>query len=166
MNVSRLGFVYSGVLSVLAWGAAASDTFAQGCACGGNSAQGASNESAMSQMSEADMLLNEADNPAEIFNLTVVVPDKAIVAVNGEPTFTTGNVRNYIVRGLKPGKFYNYKIEGLLKNASGAEYAAKEEFTFKAGDSKQIVLNLRRRVRTPPPPPAPLLPGLAAAAPK
>ncbi len=164
MNMSRFGFVCSGILSALAWSAVASDTFAQ-CACGG-SGQGMAYESAMSQTSEADMLLDEPDNPAEIFNLTVVVQDKAIVAVNGEPTTTTGTVRNYIVRGLKPSKSYKYTVEGLLKNASGSEYYAKEEFNFKAGETKQVVLNLRRRVRTPPPtaPPAPIAPAPIAPA--
>ncbi len=160
MNMSRFGFVCSGILSALAWSAVASDTFAQ-CACNGGG-QGISSESAMSHASEADMLLDEPDNPAEIFNLTVVVQDKAIVTVNGEPTSTTGTVRNYIVRGLKPGKSYKYVVEGLLKNATGAEYYAKDEFNFKAGETKQVVLNLRRRVRTPPPvSPGPALPVVA-----
>ena len=158
MNMSRLGFVYSGVLSAFAWGATASDTFAQGCACGGNAAQGVVYESSAGAMSEADALLQETDNPAEIFNLTVVVQDKAIVIVNGEPTFTTGTVRNYIVRGLKPGKSYKFVVVGLFKNPTGAEYKATEEFTIKAGDSKQVVLNLRRINRTPPPPAPPGFP--------
>lgn len=166
MNMSRLGFVYSGVLSAFAWGAVASDTFAQ-CACGGNGAQGVIYESAAGSMSESDALLQETDNPAEIFNLTVVVQDKAIVIVNGEPTFTTGSVRNYIVRGLKPGKSYKFVVEGLFKNPTGAEYAAKEDFTIKAGESKQVVLHLRRKNRTPPPPvllvlPPPVAPAAAA----
>ena len=154
MNMSRFGSVCGGILSALAWSAVSSDTFAQ-CACNGGN-QGMVFESAMSQTSEADMLLDEPDNPAEIFNLTVVVQDKAIVLVNDEPTATTGTVRNYIVRGLKPGKSYKYKVEGLLKNAAGAEYYAKEEFNFKAGETKQVVLNLRRRVRTPLPPAPPV----------
>lgn len=163
MNMSRLSFVYSGVLSALAWGAVASDTFGQGCACGGNAAQGFVYESAAGQMSEADALLQEIDDPSQIFNLTVVVQDKAIVTVNGEPTFTTGSVRNYIVRGLKPGKSYKFVVEGLFKNPTGAEYAAKEEFTIKAGESKQVVLNLRRKNRTPPPPVLLVLPPPAVA---
>ena len=166
MNMSRLGFVCSGVLSAFAWGAFASDTFAQGCACGRNAAQGIAYESAAGQMSESDLLLQETDNPEEIFNLTVVVQDKALVIVNGEPTFTTGSVRNYIVRGLKPGKSYKFVVAGLFKNPTGAEYAAKEEFTIKAGESKQVVLNLRRINRTPPPPAQPGMPPAAAPAAK
>lgn len=102
-----------------------------------------------------EALLDNVDNPAEMINFTVVVPEKAIVSFNGEPTFTKGSVRNYVVRGLKAGKTYKFDVTGLLVNEFGAEYAAKEEVKVAAGETKQVVLQLRRQKRTPPPP-APL----------
>ena len=166
MNMSKLKFVSSGVLSVLVLGAVASDSFAQ-CACRGGSSQEGSYDSAMSQTAEAEMLLRQVDNPEEMFNLTVIVQDKAIVIVNGEPTYTTGAFRNYVVRKLTPGKTYKFEVIGIFKNETGAEFAAKEDITFKAGESKQVVLNLHRIKRTPPPPgpPAPPAPAPAAPAP-
>ncbi|MEQ1831052.1 MAG: hypothetical protein ABL921_34210, partial [Pirellula sp.] len=108
-----------------------------------------------------DALLEESDDPAKIVNLTVVVHEKAIVSVNGEPTVTMGTVRPYIVRGLKPGKTYKFEIQGLVRQPKGDVYVAKETITLKAGESKQVVLNVRRANRSeypppPPPPPAPM----------
>ena len=123
-------------------------------------------ESSLPPISEADALLSEIDNPAQLINLTVIVHEKAIVSINGEPTFTMGNTRPYIVRGLQVGKSYKFEIEGVLKNESGAEYAAKETVTLKAGDpTKQVVLQLRRRNRTKPPVPPPTDPKAAQPAP-
>ena len=98
-----------------------------------------------------DALLYEPDNPAEVIHLTVIVQEKAIVSVNGEPTATMGTVRPYIVRGLEAGKKYKFEVEGVFKTETGAEYAAKESVTVVAGSSQQVVLQLRRRNRPKPP---------------
>ena len=161
--------VCGGLLSALAWSASTSIAHAQGiCHCNqASNAQGMVYESGAIEsapMNEADALLAEVDNPAELINLTVIVQDKAIVSINGEPTVTMGTSRPYIVRGLKAGKTYKFEIEGLLKNESGAEYAAKESVTLKAGESKQVVLHLRRRIRAKPPVPPMFDPRFAAPA--
>lgn len=113
-----------------------------------------------------DALLDETDDPGRTINLSVVVHDKAIVIINGEPTFTKGNYRPYIVRGLVAGKKYKFDVEGIFVNETGAVYAAKETVTIDAGGSQQLVLHLRRRNRPPPPPPGVLVlpPALAPAA--
>lgn len=109
-------------------------------------------------------LLREVDNPAEIINLLVVVDEKALITINDEPTYTKGNARPYIVRGLKPGKKYSFEIKALVKSPNGAEYGAKEKVELTAGDSKQVVLHVRRQKRTPPPAPvAPVAPVIPAA---
>ena len=112
-----------------------------------------------------DALLDESDDPGKTINLTVVVHDKAIVTINGEPTFTMGTSRPYIVRGLVNGKKYKFVVEGLFKNETGAEYFATETVTIDAGGSQQVVLQLRRRNRPKPPvaPPAPAAPAPVAA---
>ncbi len=144
--------ICGGVVSVLAWSSSTSLALGQGgCACHRSGmGDGVVYESSTTPISEADALLAEVDNPAELINLTVIVHEKAIVSINGEPTFTMGTTRPYIVRGLKSGLSYKFEIKGLLKNESGAEYAAKETVTLKAGDpTKQVVLHLRRQNRTP-----------------
>lgn len=159
-----LRFACGVVLSSLTWTASATTTFAQ-CACAGSSQGiiygGAESDSTILGQ---EALLDNVDNPAEMINFTVVVPEKAIVSFNGEPTFTKGSVRNYVVRGLKPGKTYKFDVTALLVNEFGAEYAAKEEVKVLAGETKQVVLQLRRQKRTPPPP-APLMPPPVAPAP-
>ncbi|MDZ4848955.1 MAG: hypothetical protein SGI77_06655 [Pirellulaceae bacterium] len=114
---------------------------------------------------DAQSLLVEVDDPAKIVNLMVIVHEKAIVSVNGEPTVTMGTSRPYIVRGLEAGKKYKFEIVGVYQTEALAEYAAKETVTVEAGGTKQVVLHLRRRNRIipppvfllAPPPPAPVL---------
>ncbi len=98
-----------------------------------------------------DALLDEADDPGKTINLTVVVHDKAIVTINGEPTFTMGTYRPYIVRNLVNGKKYKFVVEGVFVNETGAVYAATETVVIEAGGSQQAVLHLRRRNRPKPP---------------
>jgi uncharacterized protein (TIGR03000 family) len=108
-----------------------------------------------------EALLDETDDPTKIVNLTVVVHDKALVIINGEPTVTMGTVRPYIVRGLKPGKTYKFQLEAVLRQPKGDVYVAKEAVEIKAGDSKQVVMHVRRANRVdypPPPPPPPAIP--------
>jgi len=161
--------ICGGVVSVLAWSSTTSLSFGQGsCPCPPSAmGNGMVYESSLPPVSEADALLAEVDNPAELINLTVIVHEKAIVLINGEPTFTMGTTRPYIVRGLQVGKSYKFEIEGVLKNESGAEYAAKREVLLKAGEASQpIVLHLRRRNRPKPSVLPPLDPRAALPAPE
>jgi uncharacterized protein (TIGR03000 family) len=155
--------ILGGLVSAFACSLIATPVNGQGCPCVSNFAtDGMIYESSGSPSSEADSLLQEIDNPAEMINLTVIVAEKAIVSINGEPTVTMGTSRPYIVRGLKEGKNYKFVVDGLVKNESGAEYAATETVTLKAGESKQVVLHLRRRNRKLIAPPAPVLPAPVA----
>ena len=153
MNASKLGLAFSGILTACLWNATLTSVNAQSCGCGGGDGGGASQgivyEAAMSPSKEAEMLLEEIDDPATLINLTVVVQEKAIVKINGEETYTKGTVRPYIVRGLKPGKEYNFVVVGLLKMENGAEFKAEESVKIKAGSQSQVVLKLRRKVREP-----------------
>jgi uncharacterized protein (TIGR03000 family) len=154
--------IHFAVLSTITWGGLVATSLAQNCPCG-NSMQGVMYESAMGPaegMPGPEALLETVDNPTEIINLTIVVPEKALIIVNKEPTFTTGTVRNYIVRGLKAGKTYKFEVEGILKNEFGAVYVAKEEVKVAAGASQQVVLHLRRKNR-PILPDAPAIPPIA-----
>lgn len=101
------------------------------------------------------LLIEGPEDPATLINLTVVVHDQAIVTVNGEETVTKGSVRPYIVRGLQPDKSYKFEIVGVVRQPKGDVYAAKETVTLKAGDSRQVVLKVRRANRADFPPPEP-----------
>ena len=109
--------------------------------------------------------LMEIDEPTKIINLAVICHEKAIVSINGEPTVTMGTRRPYIVRELTPGKTYKFEVEAVYKTEQGAEYADKEVVTLKAGESKEVVLHVRRRNRAKPPvvPTAAPVAGAAAA---
>jgi uncharacterized protein (TIGR03000 family) len=96
-------------------------------------------------------LLKEYDDPAKTLHLTVVVNDKAVVTINGEPTYTKGTVRQYVAKRLQPGKFYVFNIEALMKNEHGAEFSASESVTIEAGATKQVVLKVHRTKRQPAP---------------
>jgi uncharacterized protein (TIGR03000 family) len=143
--------------------------FGQGnCGCSGGISDGAGEiQYSMSGMQgasvDAEALLEEVDNPGEVVYLTVIVPEKAIVSINDEETYTTGTTRTYVAKGLKAGKEYTFRVKGLYKNESGAEYSKEEKVTVKAGESSQVVLHLRRTKRTPPAPLAPAVPPAAPA---
>ncbi len=110
---------------------------------------------------EAELI--EPDDPTKMINLTVVAPEKAKVIVNGEETFTKGVVRNYVVRGLKPGKSYKFEIVGEYTNEFKAVYRAKEVVNIPAGSSGRTVLHLHRVKR--PEEPKPPVAAAAVAAP-
>jgi len=153
-----LRFVYSIVLTTVGWNSSTMTLFAQ-CACPGSSqAMIYGTVDNGSSILGQEELLDNADKPEEIINFTVIVPEKAIVSFNGEPTFTKGSVRSFVVRGLKAGKTYKFDVTGLLVNEFGAEYAAKEEVKVAAGEVRQVVLQLRRQKRAPLPAPAPAFP--------
>ena len=98
--------------------------------------------------------LLEPDDPSKMINLTIVVPEKALVKVNGEPTFTKGVVRQYVVRGLKPGKKYKFVITAEYVNEHQAVYKAEKPVTLDSGSSERVVLPLHRVARPKPPEPA------------
>jgi uncharacterized protein (TIGR03000 family) len=95
--------------------------------------------------------LQEIDDPSKTINLRVIVHEKAVVTINGEPTTTKGTSRPYIVRNLVPNKQYRFKIEALVKQEDGAEYYSEKTETITAGNTKEVVLHVRRRKRQDPP---------------
>lgn len=108
--------------------------------------------------------LIEPDDPAKTINLTIVVPEKALVKVNNEPTFTKGVVRQYVIRGLKPGKKYKFVVQAEYVNEHQAVYKAEKTLTLDSGSSERVALPLHRVERPKPPAPGapPALPAAAA----
>jgi uncharacterized protein (TIGR03000 family) len=163
MKRSIQSLIWCGLASIAA--VVCSGPIASAQCCGNSASQEIIYEGApIASEPTAEELLDEIDDPSKIIHLTVIVKDEAVVKINGEETETKGTLRPYIVRGLTPGKSYKFTIEGLVTTKTGAEYFAKEEVVLKAGDNKQVVLQVRRRNRTPPPAPPAGAPPIAAAA--
>ena len=154
MNASLTRFFWSGVVAAGLIGVSTANAQAQGCGCV-NANQGLVYESGMPAEVSPESLLQVTDDQSKVINLTVVIQDKAIVFINDEETYTKGTVRPYIVRGLTPGKEYNFVIEGVFKNEQGAFFTAKESRKIKAGSQDTVVLKLSRvnRPKQPLPPP-------------
>jgi uncharacterized protein (TIGR03000 family) len=80
--------------------------------------------------------------------VSIWVPDGAKVFVNGYETKSTGNLRQYISYGLKPGFTYNYEVRAVItrdgqeveeihtaKLTAGQRTAVAFSFSPKAGAS-------------------------------
>ncbi|MCU0720358.1 MAG: hypothetical protein MUC83_11690 [Pirellula sp.] len=170
MNRALFRYLLSGFVSLGSVGLAI-PAFAQ-CGCSG----GVSHESVVYQSSDAayqiipESLLDDGqDDPMTVAHITVIVHEKAIVKVNGEETITTGTVRPYIVRNLKPGKTYKFDIRAELTQPKGDFYAADNSdkpLILKGGQSEQVVLKVRRVNRPVAPKPNPAIPTPAVAAAK
>jgi uncharacterized protein (TIGR03000 family) len=148
MNRALSRFFLSGVLSFGSVGLAI-PAFAQcGCATGMNNGSVVYQSSDLPYELSADALLDDSqEDPMSIANLRVIVHDKAIVKVNGEETITMGTARPYIVRGLKAGKSYKFDIVAVLRQPKGDVYVAKQEVILKGGESKEVVLKVKRANR-------------------
>lgn len=130
-------------------------------------AQSCCNSGAMGQpmiIGEAAPELSDYVDPMRVINLTIVVDPKAKVVVNGEPTYTEGTVRQYIVRDVEPGRKYQFVVIGTYVNEFEAVYQGKAVVNVSAGSSERVVINLRRVKRPPPVPVIPVLPMVQAPA--
>lgn len=163
MNRAASRFFLSGLLSFGFVGSAI-PAFAQcGCATGVDHGSVVYQSSEIGYEISADALLDDGlEDPMSMANIRVIVHDKAIVKVNGEETITMGTTRPYIVRGLKAGKSYKFDIVAVLKQPKGDVYTAKQEVILKGGESKEVVLKVRRANRAEFEP-KPVVPPVAAA---
>lgn len=124
---------------------------AQSCCNGGSMGMQWGEPAMLAEGVDPAAELIESFDPSKVINLTVVVPEKALVKVNGEPTFTKGTVRQYVVRGVEPGKKYKFVIEAEYVNEFQAVYKATKTLTLDAGGSDRVALPLRRVKRPDPP---------------
>ena len=70
--------------------------------------------------------------------LTVAVPAEAKIYVNGNRTSSTGAVREFVSRGLKPGKQYKFDIRAEIESAAGTTIVENKTVAVKAGDREQL----------------------------
>jgi uncharacterized protein (TIGR03000 family) len=83
--------------------------------------------------------------------LTVNVPEKAIVQVNGDPTISQGPTRYFVVRGLEPGRVYSFEIVAETANPAGVAMEEKKLVKLHAGSTEIVSLRpvKRKAVKVP-----------------
>ncbi len=69
--------------------------------------------------------------------LTVAVPESAKVWINGKPTSTPGDLRNFVSRKLQPGKNYRFKVRAVVVK-DGREVALSREVELRAGAKEKV----------------------------
>jgi uncharacterized protein (TIGR03000 family) len=72
--------------------------------------------------------------------LTIWVPEGAKVYVNGQLTKSTGNYRQFISYGLKPGFNYNYEVRAELV-LDGRVVEQSRSITLTAGSREGLAFN-------------------------
>lgn len=70
--------------------------------------------------------------------LTVAVPGDAKVFVNGKPTTSTGAVRQFVSRGLEPGKSYRFQLRAELASTDGEVMIEEKSMVVTAGEREQV----------------------------
>lgn len=85
--------------------------------------------------------------------LTVNVPEKAILKVNGDPTISVGPKRYFVIRNLEPGRSYKFKIVAETANAAGVAMEETKTVKLSAGSTGVVSLKPIRRKGDPGPTP-------------
>lgn len=94
---------------------------------------GASNTSQSNSLISA---VQHADDDAVY--LTVSLPTSARVLVNGKTTSSTGSVRQFVSRGLVPGKTYKFEVRAEMDAADGQVLTEEKTVVVNAGSQEQL----------------------------
>ena len=85
--------------------------------------------------------------------LTVAVPDDAVVTVNGHPTTSDGDVRQFMSRGLKDGYVYTYVVK-VTYDRDGEEQTESKSVKLRRGDTERLEFEAPKVKDTEEPKPA------------
>ncbi len=102
----------------------------------GSSLQGGS----LGTETNIDAVRYESTKPAieaDAAMLTVAVPTNAVVTVNGHPTTSDGNVRQFMSRGLKEGFVYTYVVD-VTYEVGGTEKKDSKSVKLRPGDEETV----------------------------
>lgn len=77
--------------------------------------------------------------------LTVEVPEKTILMINGDPTISQGTKRYFVVRGLEPEEEYKFDIVAETANAAGVEMMERKELVLETGAIETVALKPVKR---------------------
>lgn len=86
----------------------------------------------------ASSMLASSTTVNDSVNLTVSVPTAAKIYVNGNPTTSTGAVRQFVSHGLQSGKEYRFKLRAELETASGDTLTEEKDVVVGAGAFEHI----------------------------
>lgn len=70
--------------------------------------------------------------------LTVSLPANARIRVNGKTTTSTGSVRQFVSRGLIPGKTYKFEVQAELDTVDGQTLTEERTVMVNAGTQEQL----------------------------
>lgn len=93
---------------------------------------GASTDSSL----DVSSLVSTVDGDA--VHLTVSVPSSAKIFVNGNPTTSTGAVREFVSRGLEPGKSYKFDVRAELEGVNGQQMVEDKTLVVTAGERENL----------------------------
>ena len=79
--------------------------------------------------------------------LTVKVPEKTILMINGDPTISQGETRYFVVRGLEADREYKFEIVAETVNPAGVEMLEKKSVVLKTGAIETVALKPVKRKR-------------------
>lgn len=78
--------------------------------------------------------------------ITVTLPEKAKLFVNGDPTASTGPVRYFVVRRLEAGEVFKFVFRAEMENAAGVKLEEKKEVLLKGGSMEAFALHPWQKV--------------------
>ena len=82
--------------------------------------------------------------------ITLMVPEKAIVQINGDPTISLGPTRYFVVRGLDLDKTYTFEVVVETANPAGVAMEEKKTLKLKPGASEIVTMKpVKRKVPKP-----------------
>lgn len=147
-TISRYGF---SVLSV-AFFLSAQSAFAQ-CNCGGGQATGMvvgeyapAMPIVMGQPGDYSVPGGQVIESDSIY-LTVSVPEKAILTVNGDPTISVGTTRYFVIKGLDLSREYKFEIVAETANAAGVAMEETKTVKVRPGSTEMVTLKpVKRKV--------------------
>ncbi len=118
------------------------------CACGGAASGGYSLTMGMPGL-PMDGSVGQILEANAIY-LTVNVPEKAILKVNGDPTISLGTTRYFVIKELDPKHEYKFVIVAETANAAGVAMEETKTVKLKVGAMETVTLKPVKRKVIPP----------------
>ena len=86
----------------------------------------------------ANKLASSPTIQANEVHLTINLPEKAKVFVNGNPTTTTGSKRHFVSLDLNPNDAYRFEVKAVLTNADGSEVVQNKTVVIASGNGEEL----------------------------
>lgn len=90
------------------------------------------------QPTSINNLVSNGQNDGDAVYITVALPANAKIHVNGNPTTSTGSVRQFVSRGLTSGKSYRFNVRAEVESANGQLLSEEKELVVTAGQREQV----------------------------